>query len=296
MVDRLEGAFPAVVTPWRADGGIDLDAFRRRVAAAAAGGAAGVVVCGSTGEGPSVAPADRDFLVRAAVEVIGAGRVVAGVTGLRVDDLHRGVEAVAACGAAVALVTAPFYFPLSDAEQVTVHAAVAASAEVPTLVYHIPQMTGSELSVEAVAELARHDGIAGIKDSSGDVARLRRFVDATSGQRFGVFQGNGPGVLDALLAGAAGTITAIANLRLPTVVAIHAAVAAGDLDRGRGLQDELTALSRILAAAPGPLAVTVKALMELEGTLERRSVLPPLAPVDAAALDAMRDAVIAAQV
>ena len=293
MSSSLEGAFPALVTPLRADGRIDLDAFRRSVVRAEEAGAAGVVVCGSTGEGPSVSPTDRDRMVRAAVEETGSDRVLAGVTGLRVDDLHRGVEAVAACGAAAALVTAPYYFPLSPQEQVQVHTEVATRAAVPTVVYHIPHMTGSELTVDAVTELAGVEGILGIKDSSGDVDRLRRFVAATATHRFGVFQGNGPGVLDALIAGAAGSITAIGNLRLLTVVAIHAAVAAGDLDHARVLQAELTSLSRILADAPGPLAVTVKALMEVEGLLDRRDTLPPLLRLDSAALASLRDAAAA---
>lgn len=285
---RIRGAIPALITPLDDDGRPDLTAFERHVHRAVDHGFDAVLVAGSTGEGPLLTPDDRAGLVRAAASAAGGVPVLACVCGLTLDDLHREAERAAAAGAAAVLCLAPFYFPLSPAEQVAAYHAVADRAATPLLAYHFPQLTGSALTPEAVADLAAHPQVVGMKDSSGDLQRLRRFVAATRGRSFGVFPGSGRLVLDGLRAGAAGSITAVANVRPAEVVAVHAAVAESDLEAARGFQNRLAAVSALLDEVPGPLAVAIKALLELEGELANRRCVPPLAAAAASSVEHLK--------
>ncbi len=287
----LAGPLPALITPLDDGHRIDMRAFERHLHRALDHGMRGIVIGGSTGEGPSVAADDRARLVRAAVEAAGDRPVVACVCGLTLDDVHRDVERAADAGAAAVLCLAPFYFSLSPAEQVATFHAVADRSPIPLVAYHIPQLTGSSLTVAAVAELAAHDRVVGMKDSSGDLARFREFTAATEQAAFGLFQGNGAGVFDALEAGAAGSITAVANVRPAEIVALHAAMDDGRPNAGRSPQAHLAAVSAALDAVPGPLAVAIKALLEIEGELDNRRCVPPLAPADEAAVAQLRTAV-----
>ena len=272
----LGGHIPALVTPLLGDGQVDFEVFARLVTRALDHGSVAVLVGGSTGEGPLVRADVRAHLVAAAVAAADGAGVVACVSGSSLDDVFEDVERAVSAGAVSVLALAPFYFPLSAPEHAAAQIAIADRSPVPVFTYHIPQMTGVALDADAVAELAAHPNMAGMKDSSGDLAGMRAFVAAGSGHQFTVFQGNGPLVLAALDAGAAGSITAIANVCPDIVAALHAAFDRGDRNEAAAAQDELTRVSAVLSAAPGTLAVAVKAALQVEGVIPERACLPPL--------------------
>ena len=285
----MSGTLPALVTPLHAPGELDLPGLARLAERAVEEGASGVIVAGSTGEGTLLSPADRRAVTAAAVH---AGvTVIAGASGATLDDLHADVERLAGTGAEAVLVLPPAYQPLSPEEVVDVHVAVADRARVPTLVYHIPQFTGSPLTPEAVGKLAEHPNIVAIKDSSPDADRRARFITAAGG-RLGVFVGHAPTIGQALRAGAAGSITAIANLRLRQVLDLHAAVASGDDDQVERLQSSLADCEHALRAVPASMPAAVKAAMQLAGTLDERWCVAPLRSVSGGQLDLVRTALL----
>ncbi len=286
---ELSGALPALVTPLSAPGELDLSGLAVATERAGDAGAAGVLVAGSTGEGTLLSPADRRALTAAAVDT--GVPVIAGASGATLDDLHADVERLAGTGAAAVLALAPGYQPLTPEELVDVHLAVAERAPVPTLVYHIPQFTGSALTPEAVKALAEHRNIVAIKDSSPDQPRRERFVTAAAGG-LRLLVGHAPSLEAALRAGVAGSITAIANLRLNDVLAVHAAVADGDDARASKVQRSLTACEEALRAVPASMPAAVKAAMQLEGTLDERYCVPPLRAVAGSQLDLVRTALL----
>jgi dihydrodipicolinate synthase/N-acetylneuraminate lyase len=301
---RLGGCLPALVTPLTPQRAIDEEGVRTLVSRAVADGASGVLVAGSTGEGALLEPEQRVQLTRAARQALdehppaGGGssgplRLLAGASVLSVGALEADAARLAEAGAEAVLVLAPHTYPLAPEELVDLHLEVAARAPVPTVIYHIPQLTGSSLTVDAVVELAGHPGIVGMKDSSPDAPRRSEFLAAVAQQHeFELLTGHAPSLQSALEAGAHGSITAVANLRQHRVVALHEAVAAGDTERARQLQAGLTRLSEGIGTAGASVPATIKAALQLDGVIAERWCRPPLRSLDSKRLDRVRTALM----
>jgi 4-hydroxy-tetrahydrodipicolinate synthase len=202
------------------------------------------------------------------------------------------VARLATAGADAVLVLAPHTYPLTPEELAHLHLEVAEHAEVPTLVYHIPQLTGSVLTPDTVCEVAQHPNILGIKESSSDPRLRASFLDAVRDvEAFGLMTGHAPTIVEALDAGAAGSITAIANLRQWQVVTLHAAVAAGE-PRAERLQAGLTRLAQAISGVGASTPAVLKAALQLDGLIAERWCRPPLASIPPSRLDQVRTALL----
>jgi 4-hydroxy-tetrahydrodipicolinate synthase len=286
---------PALVTPLTSARDVDVAGASHLVERAVDQGATGVLVAGSTGEGTLLHRDQRVALARAARTAAphGDALVLGGASGSTVDDLHADVAALAAAGVDLVLVLAPHTYPLRDEELVDLHVEVADRADVATLAYHIPQYTGSELTPEAVRELATHPGVVGLKDSSPDAGRRAAFVAATSdADGFAVLSGHVPSLLDALQAGAAGSITGIANVRQRQVTSLHDALADGDEATARRTAAALVRTEQGLATAGASTPAALKAALQLEGAIAERWCRPPLRSVAPDRLDRVRTALM----
>jgi 4-hydroxy-tetrahydrodipicolinate synthase len=304
----LRGSLPALVTPLTPERLVDEGDAEALLRRAFDDGASGVLVAGSTGEGTLLEPEQRvqlTALARRTVDALGgvseasAGwrpAVLAGASGPSVRALRDDVARLADAGADVALVLAPHTYPLSPDELGDLHLEVAETAPIATFVYHIPQLTGSALTPEVVAELAGHPRIAGMKDSSPDADRRAAFVEATREvATFQVLTGHAPTLQAALAAGADGSITAIANVRQRQVVALYDAVAGGDETAASEHQDALARLTEALGALGRSMPATLKAALQLEGVIRERWCRPPLRSVDPGRLDHLRSALLQAR-
>lgn len=304
----LGGSMPALVTPLTPQREVHEDDVRTLVSRAIGDGASGTLVAGSTGEGTLLEPDQRVQVTRAARSALdelgpgpdddGAGpgatpRLVAGASGPTVSALHQDVERLATAGADAVLVLAPHTLPLAPEELVELHLAVAERAPLPTVIYHVPQLTGSTLTVDAMRELADHPAVVGMKDSSPDADRRAEFLAAAAELAdFDVVTGHAPTLRAALQDGARGSITAVANLRQHRVVALHEAVAAGDAARAAELQASLTRLSEGIGAAGASVPATLKAALQLDGVIAERWCRPPLRSLDSSRLDRVRTALM----
>ena len=291
MPGVIAGALPALVTPLRNADELDVSGFTTLVEHTLGDGADGVLVAGSTGEGPLLEPAHRAQLVQAAHAVAGDQTIVACASGATIEEVVRDVDRVARAGASLALVLAPNYLPLEPEELADAHLEIAERAVVPTLAYHIPRFTGSALTPETVAALAAHPAIAGMKDSSPDPGRRASFITA-GGPDFAVLTGHAPTLRDALESGAAGSMLAIANLRQRAVVELHDAVRDGDAAVAERRQRSLTTWMAGLADVPGSLPAVVQAALQLQGVIAERWCRRPLRSVPPAALDRVRTALL----
>jgi dihydrodipicolinate synthase/N-acetylneuraminate lyase len=291
-------ALPALVTPLTADGRIHTGDVTALVTRALADGAAGVLVAGSTGEGALLTPDQRvevTRVARAAGAGGGGGRplLLAGASAPTVEGLVADVTALAEAGADEVLVLAPSTYPLRPEEVVACHLDVAGRTGVPTLVYHFPAISGSSLTADTVRELAGHANVVGMKDSSPDADRRAAFVAATrTVADFRVFTGHAPTLRAALTDDADGSITAIANVRLPQVLALHRAVAAGDAAAAATAQSAATATADALASVGRSNPAVLKAALQLEGVIEERWCRPPLGSVPPGRLDHVRTALM----
>lgn len=289
----LRGAYPALVTPMTAAGAPHLDDLARLVTDALADGARGVLVAGSTGEGALLTGEERAALTRTARDAAGPDAVVlAGASGPHLDALHDDVAHLGSAGADAVLVLAPATYPLRPAELVDAHLAVAERAEVPTLAYHIPQLTGSWLTGETAAELAAHPRVLGAKDSSPDPDRRAELIAGFATRGRVLLTGHAPSVARALDDGAAGAILAVGNLRQRAASALVAAHAADDRDAVARHQAALAATAAGLAEVDASAAAACKAALQLRGTIAERWCRAPLRSVDGPALDRVRTALL----
>ena len=286
---RFEGIFgPVVSTFQRGSEALDVAAFSANVSAHLSAGLNGVVVCGSTGEAALLTEEERLELLDAARDAAPIEKLVIMVTGAESTRLtiHRSHEAQTA-GADAVLVVAPHYYSnvMTDRALREHYCRVADASPLPVLLYNIPKYMHFSLSPALVEELARHQNVVGIKDSSGDLDTLRGYV-ALQSDSFTVLTGNGAQLAAGLSAGARGGILAAALFAAPQALAIFNAHTRGDPPTADALQ---TKLRPAAATIVGELGVAgVKAALDAVG-LQGGPVRSPLLDLDAAGIRRVKE-------
>jgi len=277
LAGRLRGIFPPLVTPFTSEGALDLKAFEANLEAYADTGLAGFLVLGSNGEANVLEESEKLELIRAARRLAGDKPLLAGA-GLESTRATIALTRKAAdAGADAVLVLSPFYFKarMTDEALCRHFEAVAEASPVPVLLYSVPAVTGASLSLGVVTAFLQHSNVAGIKESSGDIALLGRIAAAAPGS-FAAICGSGPVIYPALCVGARAGILAVACCCPRQAAALHAAYEAGDHVRARGLQEALLPLAAAVSSGHG--VPGLKAAMELAG-FRGGSVRAPLLPV-----------------
>ena len=296
----LRGVFaPATTSFDPVDGEADVVSLRANLRAWLAHPLAGVVLFGSTGEGPLLDEDEKARLVEGCRDVVDGGRLLLAGTGAESTRATiRATRAVAHAGADAVLVQPPAYYrPLMTPEALRDHyTAVADASPVPVILYQVPpRFSGVELPPGLVGELARHPNVIGIKDSSGDLKTLGALVEACDG-RAAVLAGSGAVLYGALEIGAVGGILAVALLLPGECAALCRAFAEGRLaDAGR-LQERIAPLHRAVVVDLGnPGIKAALDEMGLHGGVPRPPV-KPLREKDRARLRAaLHDAGLAAK-
>jgi 4-hydroxy-tetrahydrodipicolinate synthase len=259
--DWLGGIFPALVTPFDADGEVDERALReliRRVLPHVDG----VVPAGTTGEFVYLTDWEKRRVIEITLdEVKGRVPVLAGTGCASTRDTLTLTRFAKDAGATAALVVSPFYFRPTFNE-VYEHFEALHAVDLPIVLYNIPQCAGTHLRWWTAEGLAALDHVVGIKDSSGDVAFLMALFEKVEG-RIGILVGHDEIVLAALAAGADGAILASANLIPDVWQEIHRAVRDGDLARARARQAQAQKLARIVTRK-GP-SQAVKEGLRMQG-------------------------------
>jgi dihydrodipicolinate synthase/N-acetylneuraminate lyase len=273
----MRGTGVPLVTPFDDDGTIAVDDLRTVASwLESSPGIDFLVPCGSTGEAPLLDSEERTRVVKVVTDETDLP-VLAGTGHAGYRTTVRQTERAAEAGADAALVVTPYYYGSDDAELSAYYRDVAAASPVPVYLYSVPKFTGVALDAETVAGLARHESIAGIKDSSGDVARVGRHVRATDGVDFEVLNGSGSVYAHALDAGADGGILALANVVPDLAGEVYERNRDGDQRGARRLNGDLDGLNRAITARYGvPGTKAALQYRELPAGLPRR----PLSPLD----------------
>lgn len=265
MID-FSGTFAPVTTPFDAvTGELDVVALRGNIRRLVETDLRGVVLFGTTGEGPLLDEDERGIALVAVRDIANGKLVLSGVAAESTRRAIRLARSAAAAGAHGVLVAPPSYYrPQLTPEALRGHYEVVADASpVPVLLYQVPTAyAGATLEAGLVAELANHANIVGIKDSSGDLRGIGSLVEACR-REFTVLVGSGAIFYGGLEAGAAGGILAVADLAPEACCELFRAKAEGrDSDAGR-LQETLAILHREIVAAFG--VAGVKAALDLLG-------------------------------
>ena len=178
----LNGIFPAITTPYYADGRLYLKKLEHNVDRYGKGPITGIVVLGSTGEVVLCNGEEKRELLRTAIAAAAPAKVmIAGCGHESVHQTTQTCEYAASLGYDVAMVRTPHYYraQMTPMAMLNYYRTVADRSPLPVFLYNFPQCTGYDLPVELIVELAEHANIIGIKESSGDLAKVERIVQRT---------------------------------------------------------------------------------------------------------------------
>jgi len=286
----FKGVITALITPLR-DGKVDEAAFAQLLERQISAGVHGVVPMGTTGESASLHLDEHKRVVELCVQVAaGRIRVIAGAGSSATDKSIELVRHAKTIGADGALVVTPYYNRPSQAGLALHFEAIAEAVQLPVLLYNVPGRTGVDLANETVARLAAHPNIVGIKDATGDLARVS-WMRAHIAGPFDLISGDDPSYLGYHAQGGVGVISVTSNVAPEAMVALHEAAAAGDYATARDWQDRLIGLHKALfldnSPSPSKYALTRLGLCTEEVRL-------PLAPTADAVKPAIDRAMAAA--
>ncbi len=285
---NIHGSICALVTPFDADGELDLAAFGRLIDHQLSGGTQALVVAGSTGEAHMLEPDEFDRLLAFALKHV-AGRVpvIAGTGEAGTAKTVAATRRAARLGADAALVVTPYYVRPTQEGLRRHFLQVAELTGVPIILYNVPGRTGCDLLPATVAELRDHPAIIGIKEARGDDERIGELA-ALSRDDFVYLSGDDHTAGIAMLAGAAGTVSVVANLVPQLFRALCDAAIAGDRAGSSAHSAALQPLLAALNCAPNP--IPVKAGTGLLGIGSDQPRLPLVALAAGAERDRLRAA------
>ncbi len=249
----FRGSIPALVTPFR-DGAVDLDAFAAFVDWQIGEGSTGLVPCGTTGESPTLSIAEHYAVITACVEAA-RGRVPV-IAGCGSNDTATAIAHMAHAervGADAALIVVPYYNKPSQAGLIAHFTALAERSRLPIIIYNIPGRSVADMSVETMAALAKLPTVVGVKDATGNLARVSA-QRAACGADFVQLSGNDDMALGFNSMGGVGAISVTANVAPALCAQFQAATLAGDFRTALAINDRLWPLHAALFsdASPGP--------------------------------------------
>ncbi len=252
----------AIVTPFREDGSLDLDAFRRLCSELVDNGSDGLVVSGTTGEAPTLTDEEKLALFAAAVEAVGERATVIAGTGSN-DTAHSVhlTEAADELGVDGFLVVTPYYNKPPPRGIVAHFAAIAAVTERPVVAYNTPQRVVVNIEPETIAQLAEIPNVTAVKQATTDPEQARRIVELG----LDLYAGNDDLVLPWLELGGVGGVCVYSNLA-PVGARAKEMVRrfkTGDRDGAYAIGKELEAVVEALAVTTNP--IPVKAALAMTG-------------------------------
>jgi dihydrodipicolinate synthase/N-acetylneuraminate lyase len=178
----LHGIFPPITTPLYPDGNVYFKKLESNVERYSRTPAAGIVVLGSTGEAILLSDQERRDVLKSARDAAAPNKVLIAGTGIEsVIETLRLTDCAAELGYDVAMVRTPHYYKkqMQPANLLAFYRTVADRSPLPVIIYNFPQATGYDMPAELVIELAEHPNLIGIKESSGDVEKVRKMVEGT---------------------------------------------------------------------------------------------------------------------
>ncbi|MGW1706805.1 4-hydroxy-tetrahydrodipicolinate synthase [Streptomyces sp. NPDC002206] len=275
-------ALCAMITPFTADGDLDLDAAGKHAAGLVADGCDGLVLSGTTGESPTTTDAEKTALLRAVREAVGDGvPLVAGVGSSDTRHTVQLAQQAEQAGADGLLVVTPYYSRPPQAAVEAHFGRVADATGIPLMLYDIPGRTGTRIEPATLLRLAEHPRIMAVKDCAYDLLGSTKVIGATS---LAYYSGCEELNLPLYAVGATGYVSTVANVAPRQLRAVLDAFDAGDTTEAARLNRLTVPLAELMMASGLPGTVTAKAL------LDAGPVREPLQPAGREAADGLRRA------
>ncbi len=250
----FKGSMPALVTPFR-NGALDLDTLKKLVEWHIGEGTNGFVPVGTTGESPTLSHDEHETVIETVVKSA-AGRVpvIAGAGSNNTVEAIRFVQFAKAVGADAALVVTPYYNKPTQRGLIAHFQALHDCAEIPIIIYNIPGRSVIDMTPETMGELAKLPRIVGVKDATGDLARVSD-TRITCGNDFIQLSGEDATAHGFNAQGGTGCISVTANVAPRLLADMQAACLAGDYATALEIQDRLMPLHKAIFTEPGLVGV-----------------------------------------
>ena len=282
----LKGSMPALVTPFK-DGAVDIDTLKSLVDWHIEQGSHGLVPVGTTGESPTLTHEEHEMVVSEVVKAA-AGRVpvIAGAGSNNTAESLRFMTHAKEVGATAALVVTPYYNKPTQAGLIAHFKTLHDACELPIVIYNIPGRSVVDMSPQTMGELAKLPRIIGVKDATGDLARVCE-QRITCGADFLQISGEDATAHGFNAQGGIGCISVTANAAPKLCAELQNACLAGDYAKALDLQDKLMPLHQAIFTEPG--LVGAKYAMSQLG-LCSDEVRLPLTPLSDGTKSLIRDA------
>ena len=282
------GTFTALITPFRADGSLDLDTLGQLVEWQVEQGIDGLVPCGSTGESATLTPEEHVEVIRHVVDV--AGHRVPVIAGTGSNSTREAIEFTSEArraGADGALLISPYYNKPTQDGIFHHYRTIAEQTGLPLLPYNIPGRTASRIEPDTIARLSQVDGIVGLKEAGGDLVKTAETI-ARANPALDVLSGDDALTLPLLALGGRGVISTTANVAPREMAEITRAFQRGEPQAARAMHYRLLELMQVLFIESNP--IPVKTAVHLLGRLPDPALRLPLTPMQKANRDRLEAA------
>jgi len=259
----FKGSGVAIATPFNDDKSINYDSFEKLIKFHISEGTDAIIVCGTTGEGATLSYDERDALVAFAAQ-IAAGRipVIGGGGSNSTENAIRLSQGARKGGADGLLVVTPFYNKATQKGLIEHYTKIAASVDLPIILYNVPGRTGLNIEPATMEQLAKVENIVGVKEASGDITQIVHIATFCD-DNFGLYAGNDYEIVPQMSLGGVGTISATANIIPRDIHEMTRLCAAGNFETARLMQ--LRAIPLIDAIFIENNPIPAKAALNLMG-------------------------------
>ena len=273
------GAAVAIITPMNADGSVNFDELGRIIEDQMAHSTDAIVICGTTGESPTMTDEEHTACIRYAVKKT-AGRVPV-IAGTGSNDTKYAIwlsRQAQADGADALLLVTPYYNKTSQAGLIAHYTAIADAVDLPCILYNVPSRTGCNLTAASLKQLAKHPNINAVKEASGNISQVAE-IAAACGEELNIYSGNDDQIVPLLALGGKGVISVLSNVAPRYTHDICAKWFAGDTAGSLAMQLAALPLCKALFADVNP--IPVKWAMNRLGWHAGACRLPLVAPDEA---------------
>jgi 4-hydroxy-tetrahydrodipicolinate synthase len=261
----------AMVTPFTADGTLDLDGAQRLASHLVDNGNDGLVISGTTGESPTTSDDEKDALVLAVVEAVGdRAHVIAGVGTYNTAHSIELAQHAEKAGAHGVLIVTPYYSKPPQAGLLNHFRSIADATGLPAMLYDIPSRSATPIRTETLLQLAEHPQIVAVKDAKDDLGASSHVIAQTD---LAYYCGTDMLNLPLLSIGGVGFVSVASHLVTPALVDLVAAFDAGNVVKAREIHQQLLPVYDGIFRTQG--VILVKAALRLTG-LPAGPVRPPL--------------------
>jgi 4-hydroxy-tetrahydrodipicolinate synthase len=273
----LGSVLTAAVTPFRADGAVDLERFRELATFLVENGSDGLVICGTTGESPTLTDDEKLDLFRTAVDAVGDRATVIAGTGTY-DTAHSAAltREASELGVDGILVVTPYYNKPPQRAIVRHFEEIAGATHLPVVAYNIPSRVVVNIESATIARLAEIENVVAVKQALGDPEQARFIVEDT---RLDLYSGDDPNTLAFLELGSMGVVSVTSHLWGPQIAEMIRRYREGDLEGARALHEEQQPSYDLLQIQVNP--IPIKAALNLTGHEVGGHRLPMVEPDEA---------------